>query len=405
MTGSVANLRRSNFAVVYLPSFFFELGLSVIMPIIPLVALEFGALEFEAALMTFLLFVGQVVGDIPAGTMATLIGEKKMMLIGVSASIIIYIIAMFNSSALILGVLMFFLGMINAIFLLARQSYLTAVTPETHRGRAMSALGAVHRIGALIGPFLGAGIVFFFGSRGAFGLALGFTVINALLLLWIPDIKTPKDENAMYRHSSEILRDSYRMFFTLGIGAMMVGAVRTIYRTAMPLWCNALGFSDSLTSLLYGFGGLIDVLAIYPAAKLIDFRGRLAAGLPALTVTTIAFIALPFTHDLWSALIVIALFGLGNGFSTGIVMVYGADLAPPAYRAKFLGIWRLITDAGQAIGPLGFSGVVGLIGLAGGIFSGAFAAVFGMLMLGIFGPKFAPRTSWKSASKPSKLKD
>ena len=44
--------------------------------------------------------------------------------------------------------------------------------------------------------------------------------------------------------------------------------------------------------------------------------------------------------------------GLGNGISAGVVMTLGADAAPPADRAQFIGGWRLCNDLGSAAGPL-----------------------------------------------------
>ena len=44
------------------------------------------------------------------------------------------------------------LGPSGAVFLLARQSYLTAAAPVALRARAMSTLGGVTRIGLFVGP-------------------------------------------------------------------------------------------------------------------------------------------------------------------------------------------------------------------------------------------------------------
>merc|ERR1712151_1242818 len=56
----------------------------------------------------------------------------------------------------------------------------------------------------------------------------------------------------------------------------------------------------------------------------------------------------------WTSFVVVSLIlGLGNGLSTGVAMVLGIDLSPPApNNAPFLGVWALITDLGQVMGPL-----------------------------------------------------
>src|SRR3546814_10202879 len=95
------------------------------------------------------------------------------------------------------------------------------------------------------------------------------------------------------------------------------------------------------------------------------------------------FLALSLTHDvaepgLWFGMFG-AVLGVGNGLSSGILLTLGADVAPPADPAPFLGSWRTLTDAGGAVAPLLVSAVtaiasfpvaiavVGVIGLLGAI--------------------------------------
>jgi len=69
---------------------------------------------------------------------------------------------------------------------------------------------------------------------------------------------------------------------------------------------------------------------------------------------------------------------VGNGLGSGIVMTLGADAAPPAGRAPFLGVWRLFSLVGHngasivvaavaAVAGIGVASVaVGLLALVGG---------------------------------------
>ncbi len=61
---------------------------------------------------------------------------------------------------------------------------------------------------------------------------------------------------------------------------------------------------------------------------------------------------------------VAALMAVGNGLGSGIVMTLGADHAPIAGRAQFLGAWRLCGDVGGSAGPLVISLVASLAPLA-----------------------------------------
>src|SRR5690606_1789217 len=81
------------------------------------------------------------------------------------------------------------------------------------------------------------------------------------------------------------------------------------------------------------------------------------------------FMLLPLTATVAGITWVAMLIGLGNGMGSGILMTLGSDVAPPAARAKFLGIWRLFQDAGGAAGPLVVAGGAALGSLAAGIYA------------------------------------
>ena len=73
--------------------------------------------------------------------------------------------------------------------------------------------------------------------------------------------------------------------------------------------------------------------------------------------------------------------GLGNGLSTGLVMIIGMDLSPPGQRGQFLGVWRLIGDAGWVGGPLLTGLMVEVLNLAAASFFAAGLGVLGGLVL------------------------
>ena len=91
---------------------------------------------------------------------------------------------------------------------------------------------------------------------------------------------------------------------------------------------------------------------------LFDRYGRRPAAAIVLTVMTIGygFLSSSGVHLTAGATVI----GLGNGASSGAVMLLGTDLAPdgdPRAAAEFLGKWRMMTHVGSLLSPL----VVGLV--------------------------------------------
>ena len=58
-----------------------------------------------------------------------------------------------------------------------------------------------------------------------------------------------------------------RIFLTVGIGALLVSAVRASRQAVMPLWADHLGLDAATTSLIYGLAGGIDMLVFYPGRQ------------------------------------------------------------------------------------------------------------------------------------------
>ncbi|MEK8227716.1 MFS transporter [Oerskovia sp. M15] len=78
--------------------------------------------------------------------------------------------------------------MTNAVFMLARQAYLTEVTPVLKRARALSTLAGTHRIGAFVGPFAGAVVLAVRELQDVYWLAVGASVVAGLVTLLVPDV-------------------------------------------------------------------------------------------------------------------------------------------------------------------------------------------------------------------------
>jgi MFS family permease len=114
-----------------------------------------------------------------------------------------------------------------------------------------------------------------------------------------------------------------------------------------------------------------------------DRWGRKSTGIPAFIVLAMALALIPTTGSFGGLLAVGLIAGLGNGLSSGFVLITGIDLAPRDNPGEFLGVWRLISDTGGAGGPIAIGGIAQIMTL--GIASSAAAGigVFGALMLAI----------------------
>lgn len=255
--------------------------------------------------------------------------------------------------------------------MLARQTYLIEAVPMYMRARAMATLGGTMRIGIFVGPFLGAGLMHFIGLSGAYWIAVAAMLGAGLISLAVPELgkrRDPASDAADARPKmAKIARNHVRTFLTLGLGILLVSALRASRQIVIPLWADSIGLNPATTSIIYGLVAAIDMLVFYPAGKMMDMRGRLWTALPSVLLMGTSLLFIPMTSTLTSFLLVAMIMGFGNGIGSGIIMILGADASPRAGRTEFLGIWRLISDLGASGGPVLLSAITALVSLAAGI--------------------------------------
>src|SRR4051794_7868697 len=385
---------RSMAPSVFLPALVYEIGNGAVAPVIAITALELGASAGTAGFLVALLGIGQLLGDLPSASLAARLGDRHAMVVAAGVATAAMFGCFLAPSLLLFGACLVVLGMCNATFYLARQSYLTEVAPLDLRARALSMLGGSHRVGLFIGPFVGAAVISLTSLRSAYLVAVVTAVAAAVLLLVIPDV-APAGASRAARPGRDghglaaTLREHRRLLLTLGVGVLAVGAVRAARQTVLPLWAVHIGLSPEATSLVFGIASAVDMALFYPSGKVMDSYGRLAVALPAMVVLGLAMIALPLTGEVVGLTAVAMVMSLGNGIGSGIVMTIGADAAPPDNRLRFLSVWRVMSDTGNALGPVVVSVVAGFATLAAGIAAVGAVGLLAALALTRWVPRYS----------------
>ena len=367
------------------PALLFGIGDGAILPVVVLLARELGASIPMAALAVTLISIGCVLNNIPASLLIARWGERAAIVTAGLWSALGMAVCFFATHYGVFALGCFMMGMSQAIYNLARQSYMTEVVPLSHRARALSALGGVVRIGSFIGPFLSAAVIHFHGLSSAFAVGIVAVLCAAALGARIPDLPDhPRHQAAPSARRVSLLStfaDHRRIFLTLGLAILLVGAVRAARSVVLPLWADHLGLAPTSASLLFGLAGAIETLVFYPAGKVMDTRGRRAVALPAMLIMGAGMLLMPLTGSFAALVLVAMLIGFGNGISSGMNMTLGADHAPVQGRSYFLGVWRLLADIGATAGPALLSLIVSATTLATGIaFMGGVAALAAALL-------------------------
>jgi MFS family permease len=360
---------------VYLPTFLFSVGEGAVLPIIPLFARGRGASVAAAALVVAMRALGTLLLDLPSGVVVSRFGDKGAMITGSVLVALVAVGASLSGSVVVLATLILVMGGGWAFWQVARLAYVTEVTPIQQRGRALSILGGVSRAGTFVGPILGGFLGKHYGLESAF-YAQAVMGLAASALMFI-GVRSPSESEALRGHRLAgglvaMVLESRRILVGAGLAVIALQMLRQLRDVFLPLWGDSIGLGVAQIGLVYGASSLLDTLMFYPAGYVMDRFGRKWAGVPSLVTLSVGLLILPATSEFYGYTLAAMILGVGNGLGPGIVMTLGADFAPQARRGEFLGLWRFISDAGSASGPLAVSFIasVASLGLAATICAG-----------------------------------
>ncbi|HEX8779807.1 MAG TPA: MFS transporter [Nocardioides sp.] len=365
-TGETFRLRDIALAA-YAPSVVSSIGHGAIMPVLALRARELGADVATSAAVVAVLGVGMLLASLPAGALVARVGERTALVLVGFLDAVALAVAAVSTSVVMLGGAVLVSGMAWTVFLISRQGFLIEAAPPHMRARAMSLLGGTYRVGVLIGPLLGAALIGVAGLPSVFWMAAGMSVTSAVLAWLTPDFGSESRAAARAAgHLSvwSVIRAHRRTLATIGLAVVILGASRSLRTSLLPLWADHVGLSASTTSLIFAVAAAIDVVFMWPGGWLMDTRGRTVVAIPVVLSMAVACLLLPLATTAAAVTAVMVLIAVGNGLGSGIVMTLGADTAPTAGRAQYLGAWRLCGDIGVSGGPLLVSAVAAVAPLA-----------------------------------------
>jgi MFS family permease len=357
---------RALFLPIYLPSLILSFCDGLLVPVLPLFA---NSLTPSFALVGAALAadaIGTLVADLPAGVMLRRLDRRGAMVLGVALVALATGLLVTVSGIWLLVAFRALAGIGAALWNISRHAHITEVTHGADRGRAVALFGGIRRAGAFAGPAVGGLIAGAYGSDGVF-LLFAFLAALVLPLAWaFVDPQRSEGLAAAAPSLGPVLREQGRVLVVAGSGQLLAQAIRAGRRILIPLYgASVLGLSVEAIGIVLSVAALVDVALFYPAGMLMDRRGRKWAIVPSFVLQGLGMALIPFASGFVGLLLATSLIGLGNGLGSGTMMTLGADLAPRHALGEFLGVWRLIGDAGFTVGPLLVGGLASLVGLPG----------------------------------------
>jgi len=251
-----------------------------------------------------------------------------------------------------LGALLYGSG--SGLGLIARLTYLSDALSIATRGRIVSAVGGMGRIGMFIGPAL-AGLLATRVSRDA-GLfvaaALAFAAAATVLLL--PGCATLPSKEARGHVLSflpRVLRSHWPTFSRVGLVMFALAFIRSARMLLIPICGTMLGLDEGAVGFAKSASMGIDMLLFYPAGLIMDRKGRKWTAIPCLVILSLGVLVVGLAETTLVFVVGAMVAGFGNGLGAGINMTMAGDFSPREGRAEFIGVWTLMTEIGSVTSP------------------------------------------------------
>lgn len=344
-------------------------GVSLVAPIIPLYALEFGVSYTAAGALITGFALARLMFSLLGGVAGDRYGARR---VAIGGALLLTVSSVTAALAPTYGVLLisrFVEGMGSAILATTASQYLVQTAPKERLGRTMALYQTGLLTGVAIGPFFGGRLAELGDFRTPFWAYSVLGLLVALLVaFFITDLPpSGKTVGESFRATGNILKmPSFRviLFVAFALFIMRGGARITLF----PLFgSEVVGLSPSQIGDVLSLSAVTNLLIVNPGGQLVDRIGRRPVAVWGLVLAGLTTSAYGFFDTYGALLVVSGLFGLASGLASIPPPTIVGDLAPPGAEGSAVGLYRTSGDLGFIVGPLVMGGVAD---------AGAFSAGF-----------------------------
>ena len=329
-------------AVVLVDTVFF----TALTPLLPHYVHSLGLSKAEAGILVAAYPVGTLIGALPGGVLATRIGVRPAVVLGLCFMSVSTLVFGLGTSIAVLDAARFVQGLGGACTWSGSMAWLAAGTPVDRRGAAIGvAIGAAVG-GALLGPVIGA-VASRVGTGPAFDAA---AVAGGCLIVLSFRVGQP-----LGGESQSLLTAMHAIADRGVAGGMwltcLAGLSFGVVDVLAPLQLNALGASAFVIGGAFLGGAALEAVLSPLVGRLVDRRGRrLPVKLSLVSAVGVSAL-LPFLHPKWILVgfLVIGLPAYGTLFVPAAAMLSDGADRRGIHQGLGFGLVNLSWATGQAV--------------------------------------------------------
>lgn len=357
--------KKSQLAIIFVTVFIYLVGFGVIIPIVPLLAKNFGATSLQVGLLLSVYSLMQFVFSPFWGRLSDRHGRRPILLFCMGGEVFAYILFATARSFEVL----FFARMLAGFFgasISTASAYISDITPEHERSKGMALIGAAFGLGFLVGPALGGGLTILGGklsSEPFFDTSFAaYCVAGLCVLNWLSGFKFLKESLAEKKQKSaqkENRLQLLRKYLGQGLLGKMILvffvsslAMSTMEATLILFVSERFQWTIREVSFGFAYIGLIMVIAQGGLVRrLLPKLGERKMLLIGLSLMSLGLLAIGFTHMIWQLAVSQTFLALGYSFTNPSTLGSISLLSEKTEQGETLGTAQGTSSLGRIIGP------------------------------------------------------
>ena len=372
-------MQQSRLTTIFIIVFIDLLGFSLILPLLPFYAEEFGASPTLIGLLVASYAAAQLVGAPILGRMSDRFGRRPILIISIAGTLIGFLMLGFANSLWMLFASRLLDGFTGGNISVA-QAYITDITDEKSRAKGLGLLGAAFGLGFIVGPAIG-------GTLSVYGFALPAFVAAGLSLLallgvifFLPESLTIEQRAELANQSREELsfKNLWAAINRPRVGPLLnirffYGLAFATFTTIFPLYAlYRLSLDAQATGYVLTYVGLLVVFVQgFLVGRLANRYGEARLIFLSTVILTFAFFAWALVSNLILLLIVLAPLAFAGGILNTLL---NSSLSKSVYSEEVggtLGLSASLESLTRVISPSAGGYLLGSVGTwAPGVVSG-----------------------------------
>jgi DHA1 family tetracycline resistance protein-like MFS transporter len=271
-------MSRARLGTIFAIVFVDLLGFSLILPLVPFYAKDFGASDTVVGLLVASYAAAQLIGAPILGRISDRVGRRPVLLISIMGTAIGFVLLGVANQLWLLFVSRILDGLTGGNISVA-QAYISDITDEKNRARGLGLIGAAFGLGFIIGPAMGgilstvgtnieAGILNWTYALPAFIAAI-IAVLNLVAVyFFLPESLTEEGRANIARNPNTAfsLRNLRLAFQQPRVGPLLTrrffsSFAFTIFTTVFPLYAlNRLDLQANQTAFVLAYVGILVAL-------------------------------------------------------------------------------------------------------------------------------------------------